>query len=260
MEDTDRRRPWSPDSWSGKEDITAYLPHQPKSLSGIALRSFCLGITFTVGLLSTLAIVLSGTASALWRLPFLLTALSLFHFLEFWTTAAYNTRAAEVSSFLLTSNHPGWAIANAAALLECAVANLLWPGTRWVPLRGLGPYLTAAGLATVAVGQAVRSVAMIHAGQSFNHTVQYRRRSGHVLVTTGVYSYVRHPSYVGFFWWALGVQVVMGNVVGFAAFAWVLWRFFSGRIRREEEALVSFFGREYEEYRRGVPAGIPLVP
>ncbi|KAK4106797.1 ICMT-domain-containing protein [Parathielavia hyrcaniae] len=258
MEDTPRRRPWSPDIWStGKEDITAYLPHQPKSLSGIALRSFCLGITFALGLAGTLAVLLA-TGSPLWRLPFLLTALSLFHFLEFWTTAAYNTRAAEVSSFLLTSNHPGWAIANAAALLECLLTNLLWPGARWLPLLP-APYWTASALAAAALGQAVRSVAMVHAGRSFNHTVQYRRRSGHVLVTTGVYAWVRHPSYVGFFWWALAVQAVMGNVLGFAAFAWVLWRFFAGRIRREEDALVSFFGREYDEYRRRVPAGIPFV-
>ncbi|KAL2127676.1 hypothetical protein VTI74DRAFT_10324 [Chaetomium olivicolor] len=239
-------------------DLSLYLPHQPKSLAGIATRSFGLGIALTLGLLGTLTTAYY-TASPLWRLPFFLAALSLFHFLEFWTTAAYNTPAAEVDSFLLTSNWPHYAIAHTFATLECLLTNLLWPDIRWVPF-GLGSYLTLAGLVLVIVGQTVRSVAMIHAGRSFNHHVQYRRQSGHVLVTDGMYSMLRHPSYFGFFWWALGTQVVMGNVVSFVGYAVVLWRFFSARIKSEERALVGFFGEEYEGYRRRVRVGIPFVP
>jgi protein-S-isoprenylcysteine O-methyltransferase len=240
-----------------KDDITPYLPRHPKSLSGIALRAFCLGLALATGLIGTLAIALC-TASPLWRLPFFLATLSLLHFLEFWITAEYNTRAAEVSSYLLTSNGPAYAIAHTVATVECLVTNLLWPNTRWVPF-GLGSAVTWVGLGLVVMGQVIRSLAMIHAGRSFNHLVQYRRRSGHVLVTDGVYALVRHPSYFGFFWWALGTQVVMGNVVSFWGYAVVLWRFFSRRIRNEEEYLVAFFGGEYEEYRKRVRAGIPFV-
>ncbi|KAK4241730.1 protein-S-isoprenylcysteine O-methyltransferase [Achaetomium macrosporum] len=240
------------------DDPSLYLPHQPKSLSGIAIRSFCLGIALTLGLIGTLTIYFY-TSSPLWRLPFFLTALALFHFLEFWTTAAYNTRAAEVSSFLLTSNWPAYAIAHSFATLECLLTHLLWPGARWAPF-GLGPALMLAGWVLVVLGQTVRSVAMVHAGRSFNHLVQYRRQSGHVLVTTGIYGVLRHPSYFGFFWWALGTQMVMGNVVSFVGYAVVLWRFFSSRIQYEEELLVAFFGEDYISYRRRVRTLIPLVP
>jgi protein-S-isoprenylcysteine O-methyltransferase len=106
----------------------------------------------------------------------------------------------------------------------------------------------------------VRSVAMIHAGRSFNHLVQNRRREDHVLVTSGVYGVLRHPSYFGFFWWALGTQMVMGNVFSFVGYAVVLWRFFSSRIRHEEAYLVAFFGGEYVDYRRRVRTRIPFVP
>ncbi|KAK3302008.1 Isoprenylcysteine carboxyl methyltransferase family-domain-containing protein [Chaetomium strumarium] len=256
-----RRRPWSPEidnPNSSQDDASLYLPHQPKSLAGIAIRSFCLGIALTLGLVATLTIYFY-TSSPLWRLPFFLAALSLFHFLEFWTTAAYNTRAAEVSSFLLTSNWPAYAIAHSFATLECLLTHLLWPNARWAPF-GLGPALTLAGWALVVLGQAVRSVAMIHAGRSFNHLVQYRRQSGHVLVTTGIYGVLRHPSYFGFYWWALGTQMVMGNVVSFVGYAVVLWRFFSSRIHYEEELLVAFFGDEYVNYRRRVRTLIPFVP
>ncbi|KXX75922.1 Protein-S-isoprenylcysteine O-methyltransferase [Madurella mycetomatis] len=259
-------------STSSSNPDRIYLPHQSKSLSGIAARSFALGIALAIGVIGTLAILL-GTSSPLWRLPFFLASLSTFHFLEFWTTAAYNTRAAEVSSFLLTSNWPGYAIAHTFATLECLATHLLWPGARWIPRFPFsssssslsGPFdnpglvLTLLGFGLVVLGQTVRSVAMVQAGPSFNHHVQSRRGEGHVLVTSGVYSVLRHPSYFGFFWWALGTQMVMGNVVSFVGYAVVLWRFFSRRIRHEEAFLVGFFGREYEEYRKRVGTKIPFV-
>ena len=267
----------SPPSYSGNEDndrqqhepetdpIHPYLPHNPKSLAGIALRSFCLGLALSAGLIGALAILLT-TTSPLWRLPFFAAALALFHFLEFWTTAAYNTRAAEVASFLLTSNWPAYAIAHSIAALECLLVHTLWPGAAagWTPFGPPGPWLrngvVGVGLGLVVLGQVVRTVAMIHAGRSFNHLVQNRRREDHVLVTGGVYGVLRHPSYFGFFWWALGTQMVMGNVVSFVGYAAVLWRFFSSRIRHEEAYLVAFFGGEYVDYRRRVRTRIPFVP
>lgn len=241
------------------DPIHPYLPHQPKSLRGIALRAFALGTTLSLSLLTTTAL-LTLTPSPLWRLPFFITALSLFHFLEFYTTATYNTRAANVSSFLLTSNWPAYAIAHTVALLECLATNLLWPNASWTPFHHTGTrVLVAIGLGMVIAGQIVRSAAMVHAAQSFNHTVQYRRQQDHVLVTSGIYSLLRHPSYFGFFWWALGTQLVMGNVLSFGGYAVVLWRFFSGRVRYEERYLVAFFGEEYEDYRRRVGVWIPFV-
>jgi protein-S-isoprenylcysteine O-methyltransferase len=101
---------------------------------------------------------------------------------------------------------------------------------------------------------------MAEAGQSFNHIVQHRRGREHVLVTSGVYAAFRHPSYFGFFWWALGTQVVMGNVLCFCGYAVMLWTFFHRRIKHEEELLVSFFGEDYVDYRKRVGTRIPFIP
>ncbi|KAK7445269.1 hypothetical protein CaCOL14_006370 [Colletotrichum acutatum] len=236
----------------GKE----YYPNQPKSLAGIALRAFLLGTTFTLGLLS-LSLLLLRTSSPLWRLPFFLSALSLFHFLEFYTTAAYNTPQATVHAYLLTANWPAYAIAHATAFLECLLTNLVFPNSVWAPF-GLRTFLLITGLLLVGLGQTVRSAAMVTAGQSFNHTIQHYRAESHTLVTGGVYAYFRHPSYFGFFWWAIGTQLVMGNVVSLVAYAVVLWYFFSKRIRHEEELLVRFFGQDYEDYRKRVGTMIPF--
>lgn len=235
----------------------AYLPGQPKSLAGIALRAFCLGLGLAVGVIATVTLLLA-TGSPLWRLPFFLSALATFHFLEFWTTAAYNTREAEVSSFLLTANWPAYAIAHSVASLECLITNLIFPDRQWAPFH-LGTLTMLVGIALVVVGQVVRSVAMVQAGPSFNHIVQQKPKEDHVLVTTGIYGSLRHPSYFGFFWWGLGTQLAMGNVVCFVGYAAVLWRFFSTRIRHEELFLVKFFGGEYVDYRKKVGTKIPFV-
>jgi protein-S-isoprenylcysteine O-methyltransferase len=102
--------------------------HGGRSFAGIATRAFGLGAAFSLSLAAVA--YLAGTGVALWRLPFFVGALALFHFLEFWTTAAYNTPHCEVDSFLLTANWPAYAIAHAAAAVECLRRRArigLWP-------------------------------------------------------------------------------------------------------------------------------------
>ncbi|RMJ23648.1 carboxyl methyltransferase [Aspergillus sp. HF37] len=111
----------------------------------------------------------------------------------------------------------------------------------------------------MALGQGIRSLAMVQAASNFNHNVQVERKEGHVLVRHGVYGVLRHPSYFGFFWWGLGTQLMLGNVVCLAGYAVVLWRFFYKRVHREEEFLVAFFGDEYVDYRKHTWVGIPFI-
>lgn len=145
------------------------------------------------------------------------------------------------------------------------------------------PHLIYLGLLLLLLGQLLRSYAMICAAANFSHQVAHKKRDDHMLVTSGVYAWVRHPSYTGFFVWAASTQLVLANPVGVVVFAGVLWRFFSLRIKcecgserwqagkttditsrplrrtAEEASLVAFFGKEYEDYRRKVPSGIPFV-
>lgn len=85
----------------------------------------------------------------------------------------------------------------------------------------------------------------------------------------------RHPSYAGFFYWALGTQLVLQNPVSSIVYVILLWNFFSRRIKgifviaftdastdfgtAEEKALVHFFGQDYEDYRRRVGTKIPFI-
>lgn len=224
-----------------------------RSLAGIALRAFLLGTTLGVSILMTLLLLYYN--NNFWRATFFLAALSLFHFLEFWTTAAYNTPLATVASFLLT-NGQRYQQAHTIAFLETLITSYFFPDWQ----SHINPPSTIIiGLAMIVIGQSVRSVAMAQAGTNFNHQVQSRRNEGHELVTTGLYAWLRHPSYFGFFWWGLGTQVVLGNIVSFLGYLGVLWYFFSTRIRHEEKHLVDFFGDEYVAYRARTRVWIPFI-
>ncbi|RAL02286.1 protein-S-isoprenylcysteine carboxyl O-methyltransferase [Aspergillus ibericus CBS 121593] len=235
------------------------LPTGSKSLSGISLRAFLIGTTFGLTTALTLLTTTSNPLyTPLWRIPFFLSSLSLFHFLEYYITAAYNTRFATTSAYLLSSNGWTYHIAHASAITECLLTNYFSPTPLVLTPRLITAQVTL-GLILMIVGQTVRSVAMAQAGSNFNHTVQVKRREGHILVTGGLYSVFRHPSYFGFFWWGLGTQLVLGNVFCLGAYALVLWRFFASRIDREERFLVAFFGKEYEDYRKRSWVGIPGI-
>ncbi len=72
--------------------------------------------------------------------------------------------------------------------------------------------LSIFGVILILTGEALRKGAMFNAQNNFNHYVQHVKEEGHELVTHGLYSICRHPSYVGWFYWSVGTQVrLIGN-------------------------------------------------
>lgn len=235
-----------------------YLLHHPKSLVGVACRSMVLGSLLGACIVSSMYVLLV-VQRPIWRLPLYVALLALFHFLEYYSTARYNVRHATTSAFLLTSNGNAYYVAHLSAVAECLLRNYWYP----TGMQMLPPWMAVSmlwlGIGMVLAGQWIRTRAMRDAGTNFNHIVQHTKAPSHRLVTNGVYSVLRHPSYFGFFWWSLGTQMLLGNMVCMVGFAIALWRFFDSRIAAEEEALERFFGNDYRQYRQRVAVGIPLI-
>lgn len=201
------------------------FPGGTRDLSYIGVQAFFLGTVFAAGISGTITSIVLG--SAWWRLPAFATSLALFHFLEYFTTARYNTPALRAESFLLFNNGRAYQAAHGCATLELIVS-------RFFPQYGqtfANPLTIALGIALIFVGQLVRSLAMAQAGPSFNHVIAREHKEHHKLVTHGLYSIFRHPSYFGFFWWAIGTQFLVGNKVCLVGYIIVLWQFFSRRIQ-----------------------------
>ncbi|KAI0661056.1 protein-s-isoprenylcysteine O-methyltransferase [Cubamyces menziesii] len=226
------------------------IPNTPLS---VAFLSFLLGSLFSVGVV---LFVTNGYGQHWWsttQLGFFIAAWSAFHWGEFAVTAGWNRDKCSVDSFLL-ENGALYHIAHSVALLEYLITLYFKP--EWKQF----PYISLVGVVTTLVGQALRSGAMIHAGSNFSHVMAFRKAEGHTLVTDGIYRWFRHPSYAGFFYWALGTQLVLQNPVSFVFYAAVLYKFFSRRIRAEEVLLLRFFGDDYRKYKQSVGTMIPFIP
>lgn len=113
------------------------------------------------------------------------------------------------------------------------------------------------GLTLMVAGMVFRFISIYTLGRYF--TVDVAIRTDHRIVRKGVYKYLRHPSY-------LGVLIsFFGNALAFNSWVTVLLGFlpvlvaFLYRMKVEEELLVSNFGQEYIDYRKGSWRLIPFV-
>lgn len=120
-------------------------------------------------------------------------------------------------------------------------------------------WIHMAGIFLCAGGELLRKVAMLTAGSNFDHLIRISRENEHQLVTSGIYGFCRHPSYVGWFYWSVGTQLLLCNPLCIVAYTLVSWKFFHERIFEEEMTLLHFFGEDYEEYQNKVSTGLPFI-
>lgn len=103
------------------------------------------------------------------------------------------------------------------------------------------------GVVLVAVGGIIRLWPVFVLGKRFSGLVAIQ--PDHRLVTTGIYSVVRNPSYVGMMLISFAWSLVFRSGVGLILFALMIPPLIA-RIRSEERLLTSQFGEQYEAYRR----------
>lgn len=146
-----------------------------------------------------------------------------------------------------------------SSLIAIVVCVLLWrpivtnlPGWAQVTALIVGTLLYFPGIGLILWGRL--TLGRFH---NVSSTQGVQLFADHQLITTGPFAYVRHPMYLGFWMAALGGLLLYGT--------WTMAMILLGapvfvkRARREEEALVSAFGEDYETYRRKVPAFIPRL-
>jgi protein-S-isoprenylcysteine O-methyltransferase len=178
-----------------------------------------------------------------------------FHLGEFFVTAIYNPTQATADSYLI--NHS--MTYTAAAISSWIEFWLRFVLLRYISWISLSPWVSFVGFFVLITAQMIRSIAMATAAESFNHLIQTSKKQNHVLVTHGIYSIFRHPSYVGFFYWSIGTQLLLGNIIHLILYTGAAWIFFQRRIHYEEESLCQFFPATYPEYASHTYMGIPFL-
>jgi len=92
-----------------------------------------------------------------------------------------------------------------------------------------------------------------------NWSVSLDLRERHTLVTTGIYALVRHPMYSGFWLMALAQVLLLPNWIAGPAGLVGFGILFFGRVRREEEMMITAFGDEYRAYMGRTARVVPWI-
>jgi protein-S-isoprenylcysteine O-methyltransferase len=179
--------------------------------------------------------------------PFVI-AVVLFHVSEIAFVAAFQRENLSWRSALLS---PPYLAMLVAALVEWGLERRHAP---WIKVEAVA----WSGVALVAIGEAIRKTAMLTAAGAFTHEIAEERRDGHRLVTRGIYRFVRHPGYLGWFLWAIGAQLILVNPLTTVIAAVAAQRFFAARIPHEEALLRRFFP-EYDAYRARTRTFLPFI-
>ena len=119
------------------------------------------------------------------------------------------------------------------------------------------PWLKVASIATLAAGLALRWWAILSLGKSFSSNVAIHATQ--TVLKTGLYRWMRHPSYTGLLLCLLAVALHTQNritmlIIFVPTTAALMWRMVV-----EEQALRDAFGNEYIQYSRDTKRLIPGI-
>lgn len=101
-------------------------------------------------------------------------------------------------------------------------------------------------LCLILAGLAVRWASILTLGRLF--TVDVAIQSGHTLVDTGLYRYVRHPSYSGLLLAFIGLGISFANWLSIVALLIPITLAVFNRIVKEEHVLLESLGASYAAY------------
>ncbi len=119
------------------------------------------------------------------------------------------------------------------------------------------PFFSILGLAGLVAAFLIRAKAHLDLGESFTISPGTKRRRP--LVTTGIYSRIRHPMYLAMMVWAISSPLVLHNyLIGLFPLA-AIATFLLVRVPLEEKILMEEFGEEYEAYVDRTGALLPRI-
>uniref|UniRef100_A0AC34QHY3 Protein-S-isoprenylcysteine O-methyltransferase n=1 Tax=Panagrolaimus sp. JU765 TaxID=591449 RepID=A0AC34QHY3_9BILA len=224
--------------------------HNSKLQSGTVAYLFTLQGYF-LGAVTSLTVLLMDFHQLFFPVLLFIFILAAFHFCEFFAIGVSNPDSLTPDSFLLNHSVAYW-IAYVCSIIEFSCRTYF---LKYNPML-----IVVIGVVVCIVGDSMRKLAMWHAGIGFTHILAYKKKKQHQLVISGVYRFVRHPSYLGFFIFTLGTQLILCNPICFVGFGYIcLFKFFRERVYEEERYLVSFFGQNYIQYQKRVPLGLPFI-
>jgi protein-S-isoprenylcysteine O-methyltransferase len=178
--------------------------------------------------------------------------LCIYHYTEFFSVLLYHFKKLSCEYFLIDQSL-SWMLATIASFIETILETYYFHKYKKIKVFFI------IGLIMTIIGQIFRIGGIYTGKKNFTHKISYEKKKEHKLVTNGVFSLTRHPSYFGFYLWSIGIEIMCCNPICFIGFTFILFNFFKKRILLEEKLLIQFFGEEYLEYKKKVGILIPFI-
>jgi protein-S-isoprenylcysteine O-methyltransferase Ste14 len=125
------------------------------------------------------------------------------------------------------------------------------------PIFGRAHWLRLTGLLILVAGLVIRWAAILNLGSAFSANVAIRDTQR--VRTTGLYHWVRHPSYLGLVLIFIAIGIYSRNWISLAIVVVLPTLALLYRIQVEEAALREAFGEEYAAYSRTTKRLVPGV-
>lgn len=133
-------------------------------------------------------------------------------------------------------------------------ANITRMASQFAPLDNR--FFDILGLVVGLCGIALCRIAQITIGKSWRVGIDSSSKTD--LITTGIYKYIRNPTYTGLFILCLGVWLIFPTAL---FFMWILafYLMMEFQVRCEEEYLAGVHGEKFAEYCKRTKRYVPFV-
>jgi len=118
--------------------------------------------------------------------------------------------------------------------------------------------LQITGLLLTTIGIVISVLGRKELGTNWTHGANYQIKNKQELVTSGIYSLIRHPIYAGLILAFIGGELVAESYLAFVFFVISFFGFYY-QCKKEEEILIKHFGDEYVNYMKKTKMLVPYV-
>ncbi len=118
-------------------------------------------------------------------------------------------------------------------------------------------WMVIIGLVVLFIGGIIGLVSRIQLGHFGGPKIVIEEH--HQLITTGMYSHIRHPQYLGFLLLFFGYTISMGSILLPLTITLSLFLIFRSRMNLEEKLLTETFGAVYSNYKKRTKRLIPYI-
>jgi protein-S-isoprenylcysteine O-methyltransferase Ste14 len=144
-------------------------------------------------------------------------------------------------------------------IIVCSMISVIAPIVDWAYFSEhiYNNVISMIGIAMIIFGIFFRFWSIQTLGKHFTATVQLKE--DHKLITSGPYSIIRHPSYLGAMAAIVGSAVFLNSIIGIIVSFTAMMIAYIIRIKVEEEVLKNLFDERYADYQLRTKKLIPFI-